>query len=151
MGVFFLAIWGPHCVHVFPECPFPSCRLLYPWEFPFPLGGSSGYLCRLDTSPPPRAPLPCTGSSSQRVGSQELTQHSVSSVECVKGTVGTLLLENPPGQNGLTHQGLLYEAAKVFGLRSRKLKLFLNETQTDGEDMNALAALSSFLCFFCQE
>uniref|UniRef100_A0A8C0KP27 Isoleucine--tRNA ligase, cytoplasmic n=1 Tax=Canis lupus dingo TaxID=286419 RepID=A0A8C0KP27_CANLU len=44
--------------------------------------------------------------------------------------VGTLLLENPPGQNGLTHQGLLYEAAKVFGLRSRKLKLFLNETQT---------------------
>uniref|UniRef100_A0A7N5P255 isoleucine--tRNA ligase n=1 Tax=Ailuropoda melanoleuca TaxID=9646 RepID=A0A7N5P255_AILME len=50
--------------------------------------------------------------------------------ECVKGTVGTLLLENPPGQNGLSHQGLLYEAAKVFGLRSRKLKLFLNETQT---------------------
>ncbi|KAF3816043.1 hypothetical protein GH733_016148 [Mirounga leonina] len=50
--------------------------------------------------------------------------------ECVKGTVGTLLLENPRGQNGLTHQGLLYEAAKVFGLRSRKLKLFLNETQT---------------------
>ncbi|XP_058997292.1 isoleucine--tRNA ligase, cytoplasmic [Mustela lutreola] len=50
--------------------------------------------------------------------------------ECVKGTVGTLLLENPPGQNGLTHQGLLYETAKVFGLRSRKLKLFLNEAQT---------------------
>uniref|UniRef100_A0A8C4M7P8 isoleucine--tRNA ligase n=1 Tax=Equus asinus asinus TaxID=83772 RepID=A0A8C4M7P8_EQUAS len=46
--------------------------------------------------------------------------------------VGTLLLENPLGQSGLTHQGLLYEAAKVFGLRSRKLKLFLNETQTDG-------------------
>lgn len=50
--------------------------------------------------------------------------------ECLMGTVGTLLLENPLGQNGLTHQGLLYEAAKVFGLRSRKLKLFLNETQT---------------------
>lgn len=50
--------------------------------------------------------------------------------ECVVGTVGTLLLENPLGQNGLTHQGLLHEAAKVFGLRSRKLKLFLNETQT---------------------
>uniref|UniRef100_A0A8C2USK6 Isoleucine--tRNA ligase, cytoplasmic n=1 Tax=Chinchilla lanigera TaxID=34839 RepID=A0A8C2USK6_CHILA len=50
--------------------------------------------------------------------------------ECLVGTVGTLLLENPLGQNGLTHQGLLYEAAKVFGLRSRKLKLFLNETQT---------------------
>ncbi|KAM5227766.1 isoleucine--tRNA ligase, cytoplasmic-like [Ctenodactylus gundi] len=50
--------------------------------------------------------------------------------ECLMGTVGTLLLENPLGQNGLTHRGLLYEAAKVFGLRSRKLKLFLNETQT---------------------
>lgn len=53
--------------------------------------------------------------------------------ECVVGTVGTLLLENPLGQNGLTHQGLLHEAAKVFGLRSRKLKLFLNETQTQGK------------------
>uniref|UniRef100_A0A8D0P1C4 isoleucine--tRNA ligase n=1 Tax=Sus scrofa TaxID=9823 RepID=A0A8D0P1C4_PIG len=50
---------------------------------------------------------------------------------CLMGTVGTLLLENPLGQNGLTHQGLLYEAAKVFGLRSRKLKLFLDETQTE--------------------
>uniref|UniRef100_A0A2K5Z224 Isoleucine--tRNA ligase, cytoplasmic n=1 Tax=Mandrillus leucophaeus TaxID=9568 RepID=A0A2K5Z224_MANLE len=50
--------------------------------------------------------------------------------ECLVGTVGTLLLENPLGQNGLTHQGLLCEAAKVFGLRSRKLRLFLNETQT---------------------
>nr|KAF6484903.1 hypothetical protein HJG63_006536 [Rousettus aegyptiacus] len=51
--------------------------------------------------------------------------------ECLMGTVGTLLLENPLGQNGLTHQRLLSEAAKVFGLRSRKLKLFLNETQMD--------------------
>ncbi|XP_066224460.1 isoleucine--tRNA ligase, cytoplasmic [Saccopteryx leptura] len=51
--------------------------------------------------------------------------------ECLMGTVGTLLLENPFGQNGLTYKGLLYEAARVFGLRSRKLKLFLNETQMD--------------------
>ncbi|KAL6075343.1 hypothetical protein STEG23_005293, partial [Scotinomys teguina] len=50
--------------------------------------------------------------------------------ECLTGTVGTLLLENPLGQNGLSHQGLVSEAAKVFGLRSRRLKLFLNETQT---------------------
>lgn len=47
--------------------------------------------------------------------------------------MGTLLLENPLGQNGLSHPGLVYEAAKVFGLRSRRLKLFLNETQTQGE------------------
>ncbi|XP_059572023.1 isoleucine--tRNA ligase, cytoplasmic isoform X1 [Alligator mississippiensis] len=50
--------------------------------------------------------------------------------ECLKGMVGTLLMENPVGQNGLTYQGLLYETAKVFGFRSRKLKLFLDEAQT---------------------
>ncbi|NXI56672.1 SYIC protein, partial [Chloroceryle aenea] len=50
--------------------------------------------------------------------------------ECQKGTVGTLLMENPVGQNGLTYQGLLHETAKVFGLRSRRLKLFLDEAQT---------------------
>ncbi|OBS66610.1 hypothetical protein A6R68_04850 [Neotoma lepida] len=65
--------------------------------------------------------------------SPELTCFLPSSPECLTGTVGTLLLENPLGQNGLSHQGLVYEAAKVFGLRSRRLKLFLNETQTQGE------------------
>ncbi|XP_064012447.1 isoleucine--tRNA ligase, cytoplasmic isoform X1 [Pogoniulus pusillus] len=50
--------------------------------------------------------------------------------ECQKGTVGTLLMENPVGKNGLTYQGLLHETAKVFGLRSRRLKLFLDEMQT---------------------
>ncbi|KAM6256644.1 isoleucine--tRNA ligase, cytoplasmic [Porphyrio hochstetteri] len=50
--------------------------------------------------------------------------------ECQKGTVGTLLMENPVGQNGLTYQGLLHETAKVFGLRSRRLQLFLDEAQT---------------------
>lgn len=39
-------------------------------------------------------------------------------------------MENPVGQNGLTYQGLLHETAKVFGLRSRRLKLFLDEAQT---------------------
>uniref|UniRef100_A0A8C3H816 isoleucine--tRNA ligase n=1 Tax=Chrysemys picta bellii TaxID=8478 RepID=A0A8C3H816_CHRPI len=51
--------------------------------------------------------------------------------------VGTLLMENPVGQNGLTYQGLLYETAKVFGLRSRRLKLFLDEAQTQGKLLNA--------------
>lgn len=106
----------------------------------------SGRRCGLSTHwmPPPRTPLALGAPALYRVqqpgggggggwfsGTNPVL---VSSIECVKGTVGTLLLENPPGQNGLTHQGLLYEAAKVFGLRSRKLKLFLNETQTDGED-----------------
>lgn len=60
------------------------------------------------------------------------------------GTVGTLLLENPLGQNGLTYEGLLCEAAKMFGLRSRKLKLFLNETQMDGE----IVEHAKFLFYF---
>ncbi|NWH33715.1 SYIC protein, partial [Chloropsis hardwickii] len=50
--------------------------------------------------------------------------------ECQKGTVGTLLMENPVGQNGLTYKDLLHETAKVFGLRSRRLKLFLDEALT---------------------
>uniref|UniRef100_A0A8C3V9I9 Isoleucine--tRNA ligase, cytoplasmic n=1 Tax=Catharus ustulatus TaxID=91951 RepID=A0A8C3V9I9_CATUS len=50
--------------------------------------------------------------------------------ECQKGTVGTLLMENPVGQNGLTYKSLLHETAKVFGLRSRRLKLFLDEALT---------------------
>ncbi|KAM8930507.1 isoleucine--tRNA ligase, cytoplasmic [Pelodytes ibericus] len=49
---------------------------------------------------------------------------------------GTLLLENPVGQNGLTYIGLLHEVAKVFGLRSRRFRLFLdtalNEELTPG-------------------
>uniref|UniRef100_A0A8C3VLB3 Isoleucine--tRNA ligase, cytoplasmic n=1 Tax=Catharus ustulatus TaxID=91951 RepID=A0A8C3VLB3_CATUS len=52
--------------------------------------------------------------------------------ECQKGTVGTLLMENPVGQNGLTYKSLLHETAKVFGLRSRRLKLFLDEALTHG-------------------
>ncbi|XP_028853444.1 isoleucine--tRNA ligase, cytoplasmic [Denticeps clupeoides] len=51
--------------------------------------------------------------------------------ECQSGDVGTLLLANPVGHNGLTHAGLLNETAKVFGLRSRKLKLFLDEVLTE--------------------
>uniref|UniRef100_A0A8D0L2W1 Isoleucine--tRNA ligase, cytoplasmic n=1 Tax=Sphenodon punctatus TaxID=8508 RepID=A0A8D0L2W1_SPHPU len=52
--------------------------------------------------------------------------------ECLNGVVGTLLMENPVGQNGLTFQALLHETGKVFGLRSRRLKLFLDEGQTEG-------------------
>ncbi|XP_063767146.1 isoleucine--tRNA ligase, cytoplasmic [Eleginops maclovinus] len=50
--------------------------------------------------------------------------------ECQTGEVGTLLLMNPVGQNGLNFSGLLSEAGKVFGLRSRLLKLYLDEDLT---------------------
>ncbi|XP_015256074.1 PREDICTED: isoleucine--tRNA ligase, cytoplasmic [Cyprinodon variegatus] len=51
--------------------------------------------------------------------------------ECQAGDVGTLLLVNPVGQNELDHSGLLSEAAKVFGLRSRRLKLYLDQDLTN--------------------
>ncbi|XP_003217709.2 isoleucine--tRNA ligase, cytoplasmic [Anolis carolinensis] len=51
--------------------------------------------------------------------------------ECLNGVVGTLLMENPVGQNGLTYQGLLHETGKMFGLRSRRLKLFMDEGLTN--------------------
>uniref|UniRef100_A0A8I3XF31 isoleucine--tRNA ligase n=1 Tax=Callithrix jacchus TaxID=9483 RepID=A0A8I3XF31_CALJA len=76
------------------------------------------------------APSPINSSSTLLCQYVNLQLLNAEPQECLMGTVGTLLLENPLGQNGLTHKGLLYEAAKVFGLRSRKLKLFLNETQT---------------------
>ncbi|XP_045932219.1 isoleucine--tRNA ligase, cytoplasmic [Micropterus dolomieu] len=50
--------------------------------------------------------------------------------ECQTGEVGTLLLVNPVGQNGLDYSGLLSETAKVFGLRSRRLKLYLDQDLT---------------------
>uniref|UniRef100_A0A8D3AS32 Isoleucine--tRNA ligase, cytoplasmic n=1 Tax=Scophthalmus maximus TaxID=52904 RepID=A0A8D3AS32_SCOMX len=50
--------------------------------------------------------------------------------ECQTGEVGTLLLMNPMGQNGLDYSGLLSETAKVFGLRSRWLKLYLDQDLT---------------------
>lgn len=56
-----------------------------------------------------------------------------SSPECQTGDVGTLLLSNPVGQNGLDFPGLLYEAAKVFGLRSRRVKLYLDQDFTQGK------------------
>lgn len=76
------------------------------------------------------SPAPATSPSTLLCQYINLQLVNAEPQECLTGTVGTLLLENPLGQNGLTHQGLVYEAAKVFGLRSRRLKLFLNETQT---------------------
>ncbi|XP_072438231.1 isoleucine--tRNA ligase, cytoplasmic isoform X2 [Chiloscyllium punctatum] len=62
--------------------------------------------------------------------------------ECLNGTVGALLLENPAGQNGLTYADLYHEAAKVFGLRSKKLRLCLGDTKaeeiTDDSSMKML-------------
>uniref|UniRef100_A0A8K9WME2 isoleucine--tRNA ligase n=1 Tax=Oncorhynchus mykiss TaxID=8022 RepID=A0A8K9WME2_ONCMY len=53
--------------------------------------------------------------------------------ECQSGDVGTLLLVNPVGHNYLTHNALLSETAKLFGLRSRRLKLYLDDALTQGK------------------
>ncbi|XP_030061152.1 isoleucine--tRNA ligase, cytoplasmic [Microcaecilia unicolor] len=62
--------------------------------------------------------------------------------ECLTGIIGTLLMENPVGKNGLLYQELLHETAKMFGLRSRRLKLYMDEAQTeeitDGTFMKSL-------------
>lgn len=55
------------------------------------------------------------------------------SAECLTGAAATLLLANPVGQNGLDFSGLLSEASKVFGLRSRRLKLYLDQDLSQGK------------------
>lgn len=57
----------------------------------------------------------------------------VFAVECQTGDVGTLLLMNPAGKNGLQYPDLLHETARVFGLRGRKLKLYMNQDLTEGK------------------
>ncbi|XP_035244059.1 isoleucine--tRNA ligase, cytoplasmic [Anguilla anguilla] len=51
--------------------------------------------------------------------------------ECLSGTVGTVLLANPVGQNELTYAGLLSEAGKLFGHRGRRLHLYLDEALSE--------------------
>ncbi|KAL1007813.1 hypothetical protein UPYG_G00091930 [Umbra pygmaea] len=50
--------------------------------------------------------------------------------ECQRGNVGTLLLANPAGHNILPHNALPSEVAKLFGLRSRRLRLYLDDALT---------------------
>ncbi|XP_029548667.1 isoleucine--tRNA ligase, cytoplasmic [Salmo trutta] len=50
--------------------------------------------------------------------------------ECQSGDVGTLLLVNPVGHDCLTHNALLSETAKLFGLRGRRLKLYVDDALT---------------------
>lgn len=44
-----------------------------------------------------------------------------------------MLLANPVGRNGLTHAGLLSEAAKLFGLRGRRLQPYLDQDLSERE------------------
>lgn len=53
-------------------------------------------------------------------------------------TQGTLLLQNPVGQNALNYQGLYHEVARLFGLRSRRFRLYLDASMT-GEVTQSIA------------
>lgn len=89
--------------------------------------GLSGRTLHVTAGPAPALPSSPSALLCQYINLQLL---NAKPQECQKGTVGTLLMENPVGQNGLTYKGLLHETAKVFGLRSRRLKLFLDEALT---------------------
>lgn len=65
------------------------------------------------------------------------------SSECLTGVAATLLLANPVGQNGLDFSGLLYEVSKVFGLRGRRLKLYLDQDLSQGKTTRII---SIYLC-----
>lgn len=77
-------------------------------------------------------PAPALLKSSDKIFCQyiNLQLHNAEPQECLKGTVGTLLVENPVCQNGLTYTGLVKECAKLFGLRSRRIKLYQDEGET---------------------
>uniref|UniRef100_A0A8C7GKR9 Isoleucine--tRNA ligase, cytoplasmic n=1 Tax=Oncorhynchus kisutch TaxID=8019 RepID=A0A8C7GKR9_ONCKI len=60
-------------------------------------------------------------------------EHSIARGQLNLGYVGTLLLVNPVGHDYLTHNALLSETAKLFGLRSRRLKLYLDDALTQGK------------------
>lgn len=47
--------------------------------------------------------------------------------------LGTLLLQNPVGQNALNYQGLYHEVARLFGLRSRRFRLYLDASMSGGK------------------
>ncbi|KAK2874542.1 hypothetical protein Q8A67_021695 [Cirrhinus molitorella] len=66
-----------------------------------------------------------------------------SPAECQTGDVATLLLMNPEGKNALQFPDLLHETAKVFGLRGRKLMLYMNEDLTEELEASSLQTLNT--------
>uniref|UniRef100_A0A3B1JG29 Isoleucine--tRNA ligase, cytoplasmic n=1 Tax=Astyanax mexicanus TaxID=7994 RepID=A0A3B1JG29_ASTMX len=72
---------------------------------------------------------------------------NASPAECLSGDVGTLFLTNPVGQNELQLAELLSEAAKVFGLRGRRLKLYTDEDLSNELTETSLKTLSTKTLF----
>ncbi|RVE73102.1 hypothetical protein OJAV_G00046280 [Oryzias javanicus] len=79
----------------------------------------------------PSSPGPAPNANTPLCPYVNLVLSNAQPAECQAGEVGTLLLVNPVGHNTLNHPGLLSETAKVFGLRGRRLKLYLDQDLTE--------------------
>ncbi|KAF6738823.1 Isoleucine--tRNA ligase, cytoplasmic [Oryzias melastigma] len=79
----------------------------------------------------PSSPGPAPAANTPLCPYVNLVLSNAQPAECQAGEVGTLLLVNPVGHNALNHSGLLSETAKVFGLRGRRLKLYLDQDLTE--------------------
>uniref|UniRef100_A0A8C8A6C5 Isoleucine--tRNA ligase, cytoplasmic n=1 Tax=Oryzias sinensis TaxID=183150 RepID=A0A8C8A6C5_9TELE len=80
----------------------------------------------------PSSPGPAPAANTPLCPYVNLVLCNAQPAECQTGEVGTLLLMNPVGHNALNYPGLLSETGKVFGLRSRRLKLYLDQDLTEG-------------------
>uniref|UniRef100_A0A671U4M8 Isoleucine--tRNA ligase, cytoplasmic n=1 Tax=Sparus aurata TaxID=8175 RepID=A0A671U4M8_SPAAU len=98
--------------------------------------GGAGENCKIDLQALSGKTLTVTSGSSSpgpAPTTDTLLCPYVNLLLCNTGELGTLLLTNPVGQNGLDYSGLLSEAGKVFGLRSRRLRLYLDQDLTQGK------------------
>ncbi|XP_076866164.1 isoleucine--tRNA ligase, cytoplasmic isoform X2 [Brachyhypopomus gauderio] len=72
---------------------------------------------------------------------------NASPAECHSGQLGTLLLANPSDQNGLQYPRLLGEIAKLFGLRGRRLKVYMDEELTEEIIETSLKTLNTKMMY----
>uniref|UniRef100_A0A3P9I103 Isoleucine--tRNA ligase, cytoplasmic n=1 Tax=Oryzias latipes TaxID=8090 RepID=A0A3P9I103_ORYLA len=89
----------------------------------------------------PSSPGPAPAANTPLCPYVNLVLCNAQPAECQTGEVGTLLLMNPVGHNALNYPGLLSETGKVFGLRSRRLKLYLDQDLT--EELAAESSIKS--------
>uniref|UniRef100_A0A3B3CKW7 Isoleucine--tRNA ligase, cytoplasmic n=1 Tax=Oryzias melastigma TaxID=30732 RepID=A0A3B3CKW7_ORYME len=93
----------------------------------------------------PSSPGPAPAANTPLCPYVNLVLSNAQPAECQAGEVGTLLLVNPVGHNALNHSGLLSETAKVFGLRGRRLKLYLDQDLTEDSSIKSLDTKTLFV------
>uniref|UniRef100_A0A3P9JEI7 Isoleucine--tRNA ligase, cytoplasmic n=1 Tax=Oryzias latipes TaxID=8090 RepID=A0A3P9JEI7_ORYLA len=93
----------------------------------------------------PSSPGPAPAANTPLCPYVNLVLCNAQPAECQTGEVGTLLLMNPVGHNALNYPGLLSETGKVFGLRSRRLKLYLDQDLTEESSIKSLDTKTLFV------